>query len=212
MERVLPILFNTDMVQAILDGRKTATRRVIKKENVDAVLNSPARKGNPDIPDKNFINLLINAPCGKGDILYVRETWTQIIDIPHWGRFYRSNMHPITPDEYIYKADNVCVNGILPEIKWHPSIHMPKEAARIWLKVMDVRVEKLQNITIEGIRAEGLSSMAVHAGDMDIAMQEWQILWDSTIKKKALPFYGWDANPWVWVIEFDRCGKPEGEK
>lgn len=88
---------------------------------------------------------------------------------------------------------------------------MPKEAARIWLKVTDVRLERLQEITIDGIRNEGLSSMAVHAGDMEIALKEWELLWSSTIKKSDLDRYGWDANPWVWVIEFERCEKPEGE-
>ena len=94
--------------------------------------------------------------------------------------------------------------------EWKPSLFMPKEAARIWLKVTDVRVERLQEITIDGIRNEGLSSMAVHAGDMEIAMEEWKNLWNSTIKKPDINHYGWDANPWVWVIEFERCEKPEG--
>ena len=70
-----PILFNTEMVRAILDGRKTCTRRVVKKDKVDAVLSSPARMGNPDIPDDRFIKCLCTAPCEIGDILYVRETW-----------------------------------------------------------------------------------------------------------------------------------------
>ena len=69
---------------------------------------------------------------------------------------------------------------------------MPKEAARIWLKVTDVRVERLQEIAIDGIRNEGLSSMAVHAGDMEIALKEWENLWNSTIKKSDLDSYGWD--------------------
>lgn len=222
MGRVLPILFNTDMVRAIMVGRKKVTRRVVKKANLDAVLNSLARKENPDVPDKNFINLLVNAPCGKGDILYVRETWAQIIDIPHWGRFYRSNMHPITPDEYIYKADNVCVNGILPEIKWHPSIHMPKEAARIWLKVTDVRVERLQDMRPTDCLGEGIRFCGCPAGftwkpDTDMkncyidAIGAMKALWDSTVKKADMDQYGWDADPWVWVIEFERCEKPERE-
>ena len=94
--------------------------------------------------------------------------------------------------------------------KWKPSIHMPKEAARIWLKVTNVRVERLQDITADSIRNEGLSSLAVHCGDMEIALKEWENLWNSTIKKSDLDRYGWDANPWVWVIEFERCEKPKG--
>ena len=85
---------------------------------------------------------------------------------------------------------------------------MPKEAARIFLKVTDVHVERLHEIDIEGIRNEGLSSAAVHCGDMEIALKEWEILWNSTIKKSDLDRYGWDANPWVLVIKFERCEKP----
>ena len=87
---------------------------------------------------------------------------------------------------------------------------MPKEAARIWLKVTNVRVERLQDITADSIRNEGLSSLAVQCGDMEIALKEWENLWNSTIKKSDLDRYGWDANPWVWVIEFERCEKPKG--
>lgn len=87
---------------------------------------------------------------------------------------------------------------------WKPSIHMPKEAARIFLRVTDVRVEQLQEITADGIRNEGLTSMAVHAGDMEIAQSEFALLWDTAVKKSDLDSYGWEANPWVWVIEFER--------
>lgn len=92
---------------------------------------------------------------------------------------------------------------------WHPSIHMPKEAARIWLRVTDVRVERLQDITIDDIRREGLSSVAVHAGDMEIALEEWKMLWNSTIKKPDIDRYGWDADPYVFVIDFIKTEKPE---
>lgn len=194
---IKPILFNTEMVRAILDGRKTCTRRIIKAEKVDNVLNSPARKSNPDIPDAQFIKCLVDMKYEPGDILYVRETW------------YKS------PLRYMYRADysnteQFYTDGKEVNIKWHPSIHMSKEAARIWLRVTDVRVERLQDITIDDIRGEGLSSVAVHAGDMEIALEEWKMLWNSTIKKPDIDRYGWDASPWVWVIEFERCEKPEG--
>ena len=194
---IKPILFNKEMVRAILDGRKTCTRRIIKAEKVDNVLNSPARKSNPDIPDAQFIKCLVDMKYEPGDILYVRETW------------YKS------PLRYMYRADysnteQFYTDGKEVNIKWHPSIHMSKEAARIWLRVTDVRVERLQDITIDDIRGEGLSSVAVHAGDMEIALEEWKMLWNSTIKKSDIDRYGWDANPWVWAIEFERCEKPEG--
>jgi len=135
-------------------------------------------------------------PCQKGDILYVRETWAD----GFIGYRYRAN--------YI----DAFKHGKKVDIKWHPSVHMPKEAARIWLKVTDVRVERLQDIDIKGIRNEGLGSAAVHAGDMDIALEEWKILWNSTVIKSASDTYGWEANPWVWVIEFEWVNYPENEK
>lgn len=107
---------------------------------------------------------------------------------------------------------------------WHPSIHMPKEAARIFLRVNDVRAERLQEITDEDALAEGLTGEPYdhpntdYHGCTDCMNSGWIVpptvefaeLWDSTIKKADLPLYGWDANPWVWVIEFERCEKPKG--
>lgn len=187
MSRVLPILFNTDMVRAILEGRKNCTRRIVKHD-VEAILNSPYCKEHPEVEGKQIISKLCMPPYQPGDILYVRETWSE------WT------------GGYIYKAWNepFLQAGQMSIMKWHPSIHMPKEAARIWLKVTNVGVERLQDITADGIRSEGLTSMAVHAGDMEIAIKEWELLWNSTIKKSDLDRYGWDANPWVWRIEFER--------
>lgn len=206
MSRVLPILFNTEMVRAILDGRKSCTRRIVKPQQLIVMLPDKCKNGAPeeflkekklmfkpycDMTDIELINTAYKAPYQPGDILYVRETWKK------------------APNGYYYYEDWQR-NDIADVTKWKPSIHMPKEAARIWLKVTDVRGERLQEITIDGIRNEGLSSMAVHAGDMEIALKEWENLWNSTIKKSDLDSYGWEANPWVWVIEFERCEKPEG--
>lgn len=198
---IKPILFNTEMVQAILDGRKTCTRRICKDANEYTVpdmdfYNADRRTyAVHNFVDKEHMEQLSTAertcPICTGDILYVRETWKE------------------APKGYYYYEDWQ-KDDIADVTKWKPSIHMPKEAARIWLKVTDVRVERLQEITIDGIRSEGLSSMAVHAGDMEIALKEWEMLWNSTIKQSDLDRYGWDANPWVWVIEFERCEKPEG--
>lgn len=189
---IKPILFNTEMVRAILDGRKTCTRRIIKAEKVDNVLNSPARKSNPNIPDAQFIKCLVDMKYEPGDILYVRETWKK------------------APNGYYY-YENWQRDDIADVTKWKPSIHMPKEAARIWLRVTDVRVERLQDITIDEIRKEGLESrFDVKDKFSDgIARGRFLELWDSTIKKPDIDRYGWDANPWVWVVEFERCEKPE---
>ena len=126
-----------------------------------------------------------------GDILYVRETWG----------------HPISLNsdkQYVFRADKIAESGFKNDSHiWHPSIHMPKEAARIWLKVTDVRVERLQDVTDDDAEAEGCFDYTSTAlGFPDI--------WDSTIKKSDLDRYGWDTNPWVWVIEFERCEKPQG--
>lgn len=194
---IKPILFNTEMVRAILDGRKDATRRIVK-----GFIPDDAVWGYTAFTPKGYISCrgtfadgygekFFKLPCEPGDILYVRETWKK------------------APNGYYYYEDWQR-NDIADVTKWKPSIHMPKEAARIWLKVTNVRVERLQEITIDGIRNEGISSMAVHAGDMEIALKEWKNLWNSTIKKSDLDQHGWDAKPWVWVIEFERCEKPEG--
>lgn len=195
---IKPILFNTDMVRAILDERKTVTRRLVK------FLPGENPNWTGYIKDGLMLYNGNNEPCCRkspyqvGDVMYVRETWSE-----GYGE-----------GTYIYKADDKLAE--LPEFKesskliYHPSIHMPKEAARLWLKVTDVRMERLQEITADGIRSEGLSSMAVHAGDLEIALKEWELLWNRTIKKTDIDRYGWDANPWVWVIEFE-CSEKPGE-
>lgn len=204
---IKPILFNVEMVRAILDGRKTCTRRLVKPQPDEKhtfplgfITDSTEKKDvgcfGFGIDEYGGSIQYVKPPYryAPGDILYVRETWCDD----------RQFTHASTPGRYFYKASE---SG---NFKWKPSIHMPKKAARIWLKVTDVRVERLQEITADSIRNEGLSSLAVHCGDMEIALKEWENLWNSTIKKSDLDRYGWYANPWVWVIEFERCEKPKG--
>lgn len=209
---VKPILFNTEMVRAILDGRKTVTRRVVKPQPIFA-------KSVEHDPDGKSFRFACENRLGKweyqvspgyrhGDILWVRETWALVPDEVR-DPLYR----------YCYKADE---EEILVE-RWHPSIHMPREAARIWLRVTDVRVERLQEIDGDGLRAEGfdipyfpneLDNQFNKYGaifDLEQAKKSFSALWDSTIKPADLDRYGWDANPWVWVIEFERFEKPEEE-
>ena len=108
-----------------------------------------------------------------------------------------------------YKADyhKEIIGDVVPEPKWKPSIHMPKEAARIWLKVTDVRVERLQEITEHEAEKEGFCDDAEYCMG-NTAMGHFAELWNHTIKKPDLGRYGWDANPYVFVIEFERCEKP----
>ena len=207
---IKPILFNTDMVRAIMDGRKTCTRRVVKTRRKDACGFYVTKRTDGsftgiyeyDEDERMFENQLI-PPYKPGDILYVRETWHRYTKRVGKGEGCHLEEH------YGYKAS--IANSEDVEEPWKPSIHMPKEAARIWLKVTDVRVERLQEITADDIRNEGLSSAAVHCGDMEIALKEWEDLWNSTIKKSDLGRYDWNASPWVWVIEFERCEKMQEE-
>lgn len=218
---IKPILFNTQMVRAILDGRKSCTRRIVKPQweecpNCKYVHNEYiydnlaenvycARCGYPLVPERRV-------PYQPGDILYVRETWCGWY-LPLVGMHYcyratepDGNKRPTSPE---YDCD-------VEKISWHPSIHMPKEAARIWLKVTNVRVERLQDITEDGAEAEGAIDNRgfIHSPENEYdriytAREYFIKIWDRTIKKSDLDIYGWDVNPWVWVIEFERCGKPK---
>lgn len=229
MNRVRPILFNTDMVRAILDGRKTVTRRVAKKIPVEThriEINSNTETfkdvewkkfechwGGYQPDTGSFVDgmCIVKPPCNTGDILYVRETWG----------------HGYDEGEYIYKADDKLSE--LPTFRestkmiYKPSIHMPKEAARIWLKVMDVRAERLHEITDDQAAKEGFDGVRCGCGGNAYACTDcynsgwieppwvgFMYTWNSTIKKVDFDRYGWDANPWVWVIEFERCEKPYG--
>lgn len=198
---VKPILFNTEMVRAILDGRKSCTRRKIPADIVDycdvetdgSLLSYENHYG-------DFINPKNLCQYQPGDILYVRETWCKGLE------------------RYIYRADysdteKFYQGGKEIIMKWRPSIHMPKKAARLFLRVANVRVERLQDITVEDALAEGMDKYIRLNGELDenSIITSFIGIWNSTIKKSDLDFYGWDANPYVWVIEFERCNKPERE-
>lgn len=189
MGKVHPILFNTEMVRAVLKGRKTETRRIVKpqpRKSMIYKLGYCVDGDKEDIGKYGFGSLAcgghvryVKPPCQPGDILYVRETWRE--------------HSPGFPQLFIYKADySFC------DVKWKPSIHMPKEAARIWLKVVNISPERLHDIDDNGVQAEGFE-IGCYFDD----------IWNSTIKKTDIIRYGWNANPWVWVIEFERCEKPE---
>lgn len=195
---IKPIIFNTEMVQATLRGQKTCTR-IIMKPQLTA----------------HYGTQYVKPPCAKGDILYVRETWTRFecwnCDGDEEGNCVKEPHISVLEKQcgcYLYRA----TSEIGGDAKWHPSIHMPKEAARIWLKVTDVKVERLQNIDGKGCVKEGIEEEPLkHVGE-DFVKGMFHDLWDSTINKSDIDRYGWGANPWVWVIEFERCKKPEEDK
>ncbi len=209
---IKPILFNTEMVRAILDGKKTCTRRVAKNipyhtHRIEPIYENGRLQFNcfysayaPTLDIYADFCMPYFPPYQQGDILYVRETWG----------------HPISLNsdkQYVFRADEIAEIGFKNDSHiWHPSIHMPKEAARIWLKVTDVRVERLQNIDGKGCVKEGIEEEPLkYVGD-EFVKGMFHDLWDSTIKKSDIDRYGWNANPWVWVIEFERCEKPKEEE
>lgn len=210
-----PILFNTEMVRAILYGRKTQTRRLIKDfagEEITSILKPDGSLGKygtkgwrgmlPDRGDGNEYCIEVRPPCEPGDILWVRET-----HFKDAGRYmYFANY---AKDEKFYR------NGQEVKIRWVPSIHMPKEAARIFLRVKDVRVKRLQDIKNYECVDEGAVKKPNITKRGDLVLhnrykEEFARLWDTTIKPADRERYGWEANPWVWVIEFERIEKPEG--
>ena len=233
------ILFNTEMVRAILDGRKTCTRRVIKPQPQSRLCYTYAGSHKSCIGKWTYPNRGAHEFCGEeyklpenikdeelrkqwnppyhtDDILYVRETWEHFecwnCDGDERGNCPKEPKKSVlnkTCGCYMYRA----TDEISGDAKWHPSIHMPKEAARIWLKVTDVRVERLQEITAESALAEGTDKYIHLNGKFDenAILTSFMGIWNSTIKNSDIDRYGWDVNPYVWVIEFERCDKPESE-
>ena len=217
-----PILFNTEMVKAILEGRKTVTRRVVKEKGWD-ITGRPKFSPEPYEGEYLFSVCMENKeayartatchflkpPYEIGEILYIRETW----GIQSAHRFecdvkiaYKAGGE-LNKIQFCNRKDydDFVFNKRIGDGRWYPSIHMPKEAARIFLRVTDVRVERLNNANYFDCLAEGIPYRQY---EKDI-IHDFQVLWDSTIKPSDIHKYGWDANPYVWVIEFERCDKPE---
>ena len=208
-----PILFNTEMVQAILEGRKTVTRRVIKPQpEGDGTAPKPL-KTRPGYWNAWGDDLVYKQPYKIGDILYVRETWAFIpcIDCGLYNHgacrdapTTYEDKEDISEGCFVYKAD-------YPEperICWHPSIHMPKQAARIFLRVTGVRPERLREMVLGDVLMAGITETETYEGTWD----RWHETWDSTLKPSDRPIYGWEADPWVWVVGFERMSKEVAEE
>ena len=230
-----PILCNTDMVRGILEGRKTSDGRIVKlkydnthhemftnkygtrlieiQNDVEGETYGKNEDGTTWRRLRGYIEPV--PPYKKGDILYVRETFC-----PNYFNEslagYRKGMRG---NRNAYKADyhKEVIGDYVPEPKWIPSIHMPKEAARLFLKVTDVRAERLQSMPHDGPLKEGIhycespdgftwKSQTDKVHCYTTPMGAMKALWDSKIKKKDHDRYGWNADPWVWVIEFQRIG------
>lgn len=213
-----PILFSTPMVQAILEGRKTMTRRIVnpqpEKMNglntftpIDEFLSDlkvQAKSGLKEIHTKGAGNgySFPLCPYGKvGDVLWVRETFLKNGDF-----MTRGNV------AYWYKASIELIPFKTFGWKWKPSIHMPKSAARVWLEITNIRVERLQDISEEDAIAEGINGAEGRMGYVDYLkngqatfhpITSFQTLWQSINGEQS-----WNDNPWVWVLEFKQIEKP----
>ena len=222
MIKETPIIFSTPMVQAILEGKKTMTRRIVSE-----LFETPFSEPCGDflvIENKwlavDFIDALtrdydkhvrIKCPYGKpGDLLWVRETWG----------IYRS--HPEGKDNIVFKSELHSVyypNDSESNGSWKPSIHLKKIHARLWLQIENIRVERLRDISEADAKAEGIMR---YAGDNYYFYPCKDLRDDTYVDRAVTSFYSlwkvingqesWDANPWVWVIEFkelSRTGHPK---
>ena len=202
-----PIIFNSEMVMALLDGRKTQARRMVKPQPTWYDNNAPGitsgcmglqYKGErysigypPDYKYTHFCK--DHCPYGQpGDRLWVRETWAELYDNPNQSGNW--NTHPV------YKADYNTIKEFCDVKRWKPSIHMPRWASRITLEITDVRVERVQDIRNEDILKEGTPVVSNNQNPYEAAQEDFAHLWNSIYKN-------WDDNPWVWAIEFRRVNK-----
>ena len=250
MEQIKPILFNTEMVRAIIAGRKAQTRRAIKTpaevhESPNGTISVTKPRKYPD----EYCRFVPYAPIEKGDTLWVRETWAKSDVCTAHGDvrkndklFYRADY----PNHLFEATTEEVESDFLYTLKWRPSIHMPKEAARLFLQVTNVRVGRLQDITTEDICSEGVwvepppaavttpkkpahydtwpnerkvnwynemarSAYIAQCDHVAALHSAWGKLWDSTIKPDDIDKYGWSANPWVWVYDFERLDNPQSK-
>lgn len=199
-----PILFGGSMVQAILNGRKSQTRRVIKPQPLVNLGGDYWWKGG--YYGHNWDALLTKCPFQVGQTLWIRETFLDGLGVGGYAPEVDPDTNPDGPTiDVIYRADD-------PQLlvsHWKPSIFMPKKHARIWLEITEVRVEMLNAITLRDIEAEGISDDRA-TYNAPIQLSKFQVLWDSIHDKGwRKPFqedhpYNWGKNPWVWVVSFKR--------
>lgn len=194
-----PILFSGPMVRAILAGKKTQTRRIIRADLGDPEFWEPKRPGAWDYWDATTNQTEERySPYGEpGDRLWVRETWTRIeVDGGDHEVLYRAD----DGEDLVPGADRVW--------NWKPSIFMPRAASRISLEVTNLRVERLQAITEEDAKAEGVGvencGVGEDGGPIKSHRTAYARLWDTINGDRGL----WAENPWVWVVEFKRAAVP----
>lgn len=206
------LIFNSEMVRALLDGRKTQTRRIMKEQpvlngNFYEVFGSAWSKGMTSIPAVPGHSLSTRCPFGAvGDRIWVRETFCPVDDTQYGGEKWVD--YRATPRyEASYPAGWDSAPNDAEALKWRPSIHMPRWASRILLEITNVRVERLNSISQEDAQAEGMEltgwrptySDPDSGGEVMTPYDNFAQLWESIYGEES-----WKANPWVWVIEFKR--------
>ena len=216
-----PILFNTDMVKAILENRKTAARRLVFQQPEGVLYRLPNSSCWPGYFADSTTARVCKPRYQPGDVLYVRETWGNYsVDNPESNAAYYLYRADYSDDAkgYWYEPEHI---HFCDFPRWRPSIHMPKDAARIFLRIKSVRAERLKAIDAEQAKAEGICSVSLGDGTVGYSVGLWDKttyegavgafakLWDSTIKPADRDRYGWDANPWVWVFDFERISEKE---
>jgi len=216
-----PIIFSTEMVKKILDGGKTQTRRVVKNIRPKSRYKHHELQGVQHVyynsGEDAFVFFDKDGPAAHtynfhrtGDVLYVRETWAHFRTLDGFAK----------QGLYDYKAD---FTDVVPW-KWRPSIHMPKEAARIFLRVTNVRAERLQDISANDCMAEGIKcdneilnpDPETHEGiknwNLAFAKTSYKELWNKLNAKRDGGIYTWDMNPWVFVYEFEKMEITDQER
>ena len=189
-----PIVFSGPMVRAILDGRKSQTRRVLKPQPPVYMSSLRPWFQNPSIwIDADGTNYEVRCPFSVGQMLWVREMWAVPSSESIGGKTF-----PI--EDVAYAADALSCDLENVAIHWRPSIHMPRWASRITLEITDVRVQRVQRITNDDAQAEGVVPIAWLG---NAQLNDYRVpfirLWDSLNAKHG---HGWDTNPWVWAISF----------
>lgn len=196
-----PIIFSVPMIKALLSGQKTMTRRIIGMSEYDFVrIVNEAEVIDEKTEDEkkifgtiaefqqdNEIGYYIKCPYGKiGDYLWVRESFA-----------------PIQKKSYIYKATETS----LTQVKWKPPLFMPKAACRLWLKIVGIKVARIQSTTYQDILNEGWDAKTSQPFTDRTAGEDandwWKYLWTKINGKES-----WEENDWVWVIEFEKCARP----
>lgn len=202
--KYIPILFSTPMVQAILNGSKTQTRRVVKLQPGEGEYYEKLGENDFAYISKGGMSGPYKCPYGQvGDILWVREKTVYVhLDHAHdllegfkskrqiiYGTDFHDDWMIYAKEKYGYK--------------WTPSLFMAKHHCRIFLKITNLRVERLQDISEEDAISEGITYPAGFSVEEDFPSLIFSELWESINGLES-----WDANPWVWVIEFERIERP----